>query len=80
MGFYKSNNKITYDKAEKLVKQFMVENSHCRTYIRTRDICSEMDIDPTMHNKIRIHDALDSKCEATSRSNGTKFRIPERIR
>jgi hypothetical protein len=80
MGFYETESKITYDKAEEIVDEFVTKYSHRRSYVRTRDICSEMEIEPTMLNKIRIHDALDGRCEATSRSNGTKFRIPEAIK
>lgn len=75
MGFYNDSEKITFDEAEEIVKEFRREYRDRRTYVRTRDICDVMDIDGSMHNKIRIHEALEKECKSIRKSNGTKFVI-----
>lgn len=75
-GFYGGNSdKITFDEAENIVGEYLSDNKKYRTYIKTRDVCRDMDISPTMHNKVRIHDALEKECEPVKKSNGTRFRI-----
>ena len=75
MGFYNDSDKLTFDEAEQIVDEYIIEYKDRRTYVRTKNICERMDIDGSMHNKIRIHDALEQKCEPIKKSNGTKFKI-----
>lgn len=75
MGFYNDDDKLTFDDAERIVDDYIREYKNRRTYVRTKNICNEMDIDGSMHNKLRIHDALEKRCEPIKRSNGTKFKI-----
>lgn len=78
MGFYRNDdNKITFDEAEDMVEEYLNDDNRYRSYIKTRDICRHMDIDSSMHNKVRIHDALEEKCEVVRKSNGTRFRISD---
>jgi len=78
-GFYSQDeSKITFDEAEDLVEQYVREHKNFRTYIKTRDICNNMNIEPSMHNKVRIHNALEDKCESYTKSNGTRFKMPMR--
>lgn len=75
MDFYEDEDKITFDEADEIVKKFQREYKNRRTYVRARSVCEQMDIEPSMHNKIRIHEALEKQCKAIRKSNGTKFRI-----
>lgn len=75
MGFYNDEHKLTFDEAEQIVNDYIRDYKDRRTYVRTKNICDEMDIEGSMHNKLRIHDALETKCEPIKRSNGTKFKI-----
>ena len=77
MSFYKDEDKITFDEAEEMVEEFFDEYACKRSYVRTRDICNQLDIESSMHNKHRIHEALKEKCDSSRKSNGTKFKIPE---
>lgn len=75
MGFYNDSDKLTFDEAEQIVKDYIREYKDRRTYVRTKNICDRMEIDGSMHNKLRIHDALEKQCKPIKRSNGTKFKI-----
>lgn len=75
MGFYNDSEKITFDEAEQIVHDYITEYKDRRTYVRTKNVCDRMELDGSMHNKIRIHDALEKKCEPIKKSNGTKFKI-----
>lgn len=75
MGFYNNDSKITFDKAEELVDEFTREFKDRRSHVRARDVCQEMEVEQSMHNKIRVHEALEKQCETIRKSNGTKFKI-----
>lgn len=75
MGFYDDSDKITFDEADRLVSDFKRRYKDRRTYVRAKDVCQELEIEASMHNKIRIHEALEKECEAIKKSNGTKFRM-----
>lgn len=77
MGFYDDEEKITFDNADVIVDRYLRQYHSRRTFVRTRDICGEMDVKNSMHNKIRIHEALSKQCKEIKKADGSKFKIPK---
>lgn len=72
---YYPDERITYEKAETLVKDFIQECEGKTLYlVSAREVCKKVGIDPSNHNQRRVHDVLQEELEKSEEWSGSKKR------
>lgn len=73
MNYYDDPEKITFDKAERLVEQYIREHEERRCRVTSTQVVRSFELEESHHNLIRVSRALDERLER-SRESGSKAR------
>lgn len=62
---YYTDDRITYDKAEELVEEFVTDRTEARSLVTAKDVLRDHGIENSEHNRRRVHHALSQRFEVS---------------
>lgn len=77
--YYEDSSKITFDRADDLVEEFIADHGDLITRVTCKDVANKLDIEESHHNLIRLNDALDDRLEVVRQSGAkaTQYALEE---
>ena len=71
MGFYEDPEKLTFDRAEALVTEYLDEYGSRITHVTCKEVARKFDVEESHHNLVRLNSALADELKV-SRPSGAK--------